>query len=372
MSPLRKYRNQILFGLLFAVTIYIAILLLLDGQGQIETRGVLDLIGAFPLLLVPVLIALQILVIGFRFIEWHYYLGVIGARDKISLVDSLIIFTASFTMVVTPGKAGEILKAVFLKAKTGVPVARGASVVLAERVVDGLAVIFVLTMALVLGGDRLDFGSSNGIDYDALSRTIIYSSALLLAAGLVAVQIQPLAYAVLRLVAVIPLIRRLHDPLREFYESSREVFRLKHVIPMTLVGSGVYLSSSLCFFVVLLGFGLPASFTLLLQAMFITGVVSAIGALSFVPNGAGITEISNAGMLLAMVAPTYPDMTPALAGAASLVQGFFHKWFRVVIGLAVMVIFRKRLFSDDFERALLDYEQSQPQKKMERTQSSAG
>lgn len=61
-------------------------------------------------------------------------------------------------------------------------------------------------------------------------------------------------------------------------------------------------------------------------------------------------------MLLALVAPLNPIVTPALAAAAALVQGFFHKWFRVVVGLLVGIVFRKRLFSDDLENILAEIE----------------
>jgi glycosyltransferase 2 family protein len=346
---MRKYRNQIIVGIIFALGIYILMLLVLDQGRFADTDGIRAQLAGFAWPLVGVLLLFQLLVVLFRFVEWQYYLGVIGARDKISLLDSAVIFVSCFTMVVSPGKAAEILKAVFLKAKTDVPIARSAPIVIAERVVDGLAVIALMVLTLLLAGTQLELG-----DYTGLVRGIILTSAALLAFGLVAVQIKPLAYFVLGMIAHVPLIKRLHEPLTTFYESSREIFKLRHTIPMTLVGVCVYASSGLGFFVILLGFGLEPSWVLFLQTMFILGVSSAIGALSFVPNGAGVTELSNTGLLLAMVAPTHPELSPALAAAAALLQGFFHKWFRVLLGLAVMWIFRKRLFAGDIQAALLE------------------
>ena len=116
--------------------------------------------------------------------------------------------------------------------------------------------------------------------------------------------------------------------------------------------------------VTLYGFGLEITWQLILQATFIVGVTSAIGALSFIPNGAGITEISNAGLLLAMVSPIQPIMGLGMAAAAAFLQGFFHKWFRVLLGLAVAVIFRNRLFNKDLELALRDEEVQEPEVKI--------
>jgi uncharacterized membrane protein YbhN (UPF0104 family) len=361
---MRKYRNQIFLGILIALAIYIGLLLLADNQGRLETEGILEHISNFPIGLILPVIFFQTLVIFFRFIEWHYFLGVIEVRDRISLADSLIIFVTTFTMVVSPGKAAELLKVVLLKMKTsdstaqdeqlknGVAIARSAPIVIAERVVDGIAVIILMALTLFLAGDQLNLGTFNGIDYGLLSRTLIYSSTALILVGLIVIQIKPLAYFCLNILKQISVINRIHQPIVDFYESSREIFALKHVFLMSIVGVGVYVSSAAGFIIILYGFGLDITWQLILQATFIVGVASAIGALSFVPNGAGVTEISNTGMLLALVAPIQTIVTLPLAAAAALIQGFFHKWFRVLVGLTVAFIFHRRLFDKELEAEL--------------------
>jgi uncharacterized membrane protein YbhN (UPF0104 family) len=295
---------------------------------------------------------LQVLANFFRFLEWHYFLGVISARQKISLLDSAVIFVSGFTMTVSPGKAAELLKAVFLKMKTDVPIARSAPIVIAERVVDALAVIAILAATLLITGQRLDLGT-----YYDLSRTIVFTTAAILAFCLIAVQIRPLAELVLALIARIPLARRFHDWFVHLYESSRDIFQIRHVIPTTAMGVGVYLSTTLCFALIVATFGIELTPILFMQLLFMVGISSAIGALSFVPNGAGVTEITNAAMLMAIVAPTNPTMTLGIATAAALLQGFFHKWFRVVVGLLTLIGFRERLFTVGIEAEIAQAEQ---------------
>ncbi len=354
----RKYRNQLFLGILLILGLYILLLVIADSQGQLSKEdGAFAQIRAFPwLLVIPIMIS-QFLVIAFRFFEWHYYLGVIDARDKISLFDSIIIFITAFTMVVSPGKSAEVIKAALLKSKTGVSIARSTPVVLAERIVDGLAVIVIVFVALVISGDLLNLGSYGAIDYGALSATLIYTSMALIVGGLIVVQIRPLAMFFLNILGYVPLLRRLQQPLTDFYESSREIFHLRHVIPMTLVGVGVYLWSIVGFVIILYGFGLEVTWQLVLQAAFIAGVVSAVGAFSFVPNGAGVTEVTTGAMLLALVAPVQPIVTPELAVAIALLTSLFLKWFRVFLGLVVGFTFRKRLFSEDLERIFAEVEE---------------
>lgn len=350
-----KYRNRILIGFGMGFVIYVGLLLVVNTDDLIRNLQV------YPwALLIPVIL-LKFGSWFFRFLEWHYFLGVIEAQDKIRLFDSVVLFISGFTMAVSPGKVAEVLKAVILKNKTGVPIAKSAPVVIAERVVDGMAVIILAFMALILAADEMQLG-----DY----RALIYVSAGLLVFGLIAVRIRPLAYFVLALIHKLPLIQRLHEPLAAFYESSYEIFRPRHMLPTTFFGMVAALGDALGFVIILSGFGLEITWLLFLQAVVIVSLSSAIGGLSGVPNGAGVTEISVSAMLVIIVGPQNPLMTPTVAATAALIEGFFHKWFRVFVGLAVAVIFRKRLFSADLEVTLLEMEQQQLQKQAYGTEGS--
>jgi hypothetical protein len=306
---MRKYRNRIIAGLLIGLFIYIALLVFADTEGL--TEDLITQLQIYPwVLIIPVLL-LKLVSWFFRFLQWQYYIGVIHARDKISIFDSVVLFVSGFTMAVTPGKLGEMLKTVILKTKTGVPIATSAPVVIAERVVDGVAVLILSFGALLLAGTQIDMGS-----YGAL----IFLSTGLLAAGLIVVQIRPLAHFVLGIIARVPVIKRLHGWLTDFYESSYEIFKLKHVLPTTGFGITAALGDAVGFVIVLSGFGIEVTWLLFLQALVIICLASAIGALSGVPNGAGITEISVSAMLLLIVAPSNSILTPAVAAAAALVE----------------------------------------------------
>ncbi|HVR03618.1 MAG TPA: flippase-like domain-containing protein, partial [Polyangia bacterium] len=74
-----------------------------------------------------------------RFVRWEYYLRVLGVR--VAPRDSLSVFLAGFALTVTPGKLGEAVKALLLRASHGVPAARTAPIVIAERVTDLVALL---------------------------------------------------------------------------------------------------------------------------------------------------------------------------------------------------------------------------------------
>lgn len=339
---MQKYRNRLLVG--FAIVFIIYVGLLIFGN----TRELLAQLRVYPwILLIPVIL-LKFCAWFLRFWRWHYFLWVIDASGKISLLDSAVLFIAGFSMAVSPGKIAEVLKAVILKAKTGVPVTRSAPVVIAERVVDGVAVLIMSLAAFFLAGDAINIGNY---------RFLIILSAALLIMGLIGIQIRPVAYWGLNLIGRIPLVRRLHKPLVEFYESSREILQLQYVIPTSFLGMVAHLTDALGFSIILSGFGIELSWTLLLQSIFITGLTAMIGALSGVPNGAGVTEVSSSSMLQVIVAPFYPQITPTIALAVALIDGFFHKWFRVLVGTLVAIIFRRRLFPVSLDETFAQSEQ---------------
>jgi uncharacterized protein (TIRG00374 family) len=345
---MRKYRNRFLVGFAIVFFIYAGLLLL------VNTEELLANLRAYPWPLFVPVILLKLVAWVLRFGQWQYYLGVIEARDKISLFDSVALFLAGFTMAVSPGKIAEVLKSVILKVKTGIPIARSAPVVIAERVVDGVAVVVVVFLVTLMAGEKIQLGA-----YGAL----IVISGVLLTIGLTAVQIRRLAYLLLNICARLPLIKRAHRPLVEFYESSREILSLRHVIPTTIMGSLAHLADAFGFTIVLSGFGMDITWTLYLQATVIVGLAAAVGALSGLPNGAGVTEVSTSATLLAIVAPQNPVITPSVAFTAALIEGFFHKWFRVFIGMLAAILFRRRLFPPALETAVEEMEMERAQQR---------
>src|SRR5512138_3743187 len=83
-----------------------------------------------------------------RFLKWHFYLGQIGIRG-LSWPQSLRLFIAGFPLAVTPGKIGEALKGVWLNRICKIPVGRGVSVVVAERISDVLAVLILSILGVI-------------------------------------------------------------------------------------------------------------------------------------------------------------------------------------------------------------------------------
>ncbi|MCJ7716379.1 MAG: flippase-like domain-containing protein, partial [Anaerolineales bacterium] len=138
----KSITRRLIPGLVFGFLVFIVIILVGD------LRQVASQVYGFQWKYYPLVLLLTLFNYLLRFFKWHFYLGLVGV-EKFPLLRSAQLFLAGFPLAVTPGKAGEALKAVWLKQETGLPISRGVSVVLAERISDGLGVLLLSTLGVI-------------------------------------------------------------------------------------------------------------------------------------------------------------------------------------------------------------------------------
>jgi len=298
--------RRLLPGLVLGFVVVIGLMLL--GDIQKVSRTILQ----FQWKYFFVAIGCTLLNYALRFIKWHFYLGQIGVR-RLSVLESLRLFVAGFPLAVTPGKVGEVLKAVWLMRKTGMPVARGTSVVVAERISDGLAVLLLSVFGVIA--------------YPQFWPVFLIILALLLTI-IVLSQIRPAAYWLLDLGDKIKLFRRMSSILREFYEGSFALFRPAATIVAVILGTVSWLGEGIGFYFILMGLGLPPSERMLAMAVFVLAFSTVVGAASALPGGLGAAEASIAGLITLTL-----HQDPALATSATVLIRLATFWLGISLGL---------------------------------------
>ena len=98
---MQKYWNRLIMGFADAVVIYAGYLFIAEA---LTDDSAFQYFPDFPRSLLMPLVLLQLAAFLFRWVEWHYYLGVIGARDKLTVADSMILQVSRFTMAVSDAK----------------------------------------------------------------------------------------------------------------------------------------------------------------------------------------------------------------------------------------------------------------------------
>jgi len=255
---------------------------------------------------------------GLRFLKWNYFLKRLGI--KITFGDSLWIFFSAFTMVLSPGKLGELMKSVLLKSRYSIPVARSAPIVLAERVTDLLGLVALS----LIGSSRFAVGTGG-----------LIVLGILLGVGVVSITRRGFWSFLDR--SVLSRFKRLASLRRSFQvleESSQNLLSLPSLlltVPLSILswaGEGV----ALFFIFRALGVDLPE---LLGVSVFSHAVSSILGALSFLPGGMGVTEGTLGGLFL------YVGIGREPAIAATLLIRGVTLWFAVVLGTVVFLVWRR-------------------------------
>ena len=330
MELFQKHKRKILASILLAVIVYAALLFVADTSNLVaEVRG-------FQWQLLPVIIGLTLFNYGLRFVKWHWYLGVVGVKN-LHWLDSLLIFLAGFSMTLTPGKAGEFLKAFLVQQRVGTPIAKTSPIILAERMTDGLALLILAAAGLLI--------------FDSAQVRIVMAGVVVMATIIVLlVQRRALAQRVMRWMERAPLLATRMHHIHAFYSSSYELLKFKPLV--IAIGLGIISWAGECFALALIvvGLGIPFSWTLVALACFAMGFATLAGSLLLVPGGLGVAEASIGGLLLAFgQAPWLPSgtITASIAAVATLMIRFATLWFGFFLGLICLAIVSRRFGAND-------------------------
>ena len=312
-----SFTRRLIPGLIFGFLVFLGVLLLGDIR-QVSAQ-ILD----FPWGYYPLVLALTLFNYTLRFFKWHFYLQQMGIRD-FPLAASARLFLAGFPLAVTPGKVGEALKGVWLERETGLPVSKGISVVLAERISDGLGLL-ALSFLGVIAYPR--YWPAFAVVLGGLVILIILT------------QVRPAALWLLELGSRLPLIKRFSTSLREFYEGSYTLFRPRALLAAVGLGTVSWLGEGIGMYFVLRGLGVPGGLDSLSIAVFVLAFSTVVGAVSTLPGGLGAAEASIAGMLVLLL-----DLPRDTAAAATLLIRFATLWFAVALGLVIWALYPKKTF----------------------------
>jgi glycosyltransferase 2 family protein len=255
-----------------------------------------------PLVLLSVLVNWAL-----RFAKWHYYLGCLDI--PLPFGSSVQVFLAGFTMAISPGKLGEVLKAVLVRGLVGTPVSRTAAVVMAERLTD----VAGLVVLGALGVTGLPRGS-----------VLLTGIGLALVAAVVTLRAPAVGRQAGRL-----LPARLVEPVRLFVHGGRALLATRALAVALGLSVVSWFFECLAFSMILqaLGVVLP-----LRAATFVYAFASLGGAVSMLPGGLGVAEASLTGLLAGLGTPL-PQ-----AAAATLLVRCATLWLAVALGVVTLLV----------------------------------
>jgi uncharacterized membrane protein YbhN (UPF0104 family) len=254
-----------------------------------------------------------------RFQKWQYYLRRLEIGG-IRTFDSLLVFLSGFVLTITPGKLGEVFKSVVLAKTHGIPVARTAPIVIADRLTDVIGIVALI----LIGGASFPGGLPWALaGAAAVSMGLLFilwqAPALWLCARL---EQRPG-----RLAKMVPKLRESLISLRLLAgPSSLPVPALLSVIGWGCEGVALHVLLS----------GFHAKVTLSL-AMFFYATSTLAGALVPIPGGLGLVE----GMLREELV-NLGGVDQGTATAAMILTRLATLWWAVAVGFMALGLLRLR------------------------------
>lgn len=303
--------QKLIIGIVIGVLVYVI------GTIALGIEEVSTALGQFSFsLLVPVLI-LTLANYWLRFIKWNYYLNLLSIT--VPLKRNISIFLSGLSMVITPGKVGELLKAYLLKQSQGIEMSKTAPIVIAERLTDLIALLILMSLGL-------------SYQKELLWTTLIIGAFILIL--LVIVGSKRFSLPIIRSFGRISFLSKITAKLESFYESSAILLKpkaLAYAITLSIIS---WFFECLGTYLILGGF--PNTHVPLLLATFIYSA-STVGGLP-TPGGIGLTDSGMVGLMSYLVKLSRP-----IAAAATLLVRLSTLWFAVIVGVLALLILRKEI-----------------------------
>lgn len=307
-----KRPNIILFSSV-AIAFYAA------GLIYFNSSGIFQSIKEFnTFYLAPVFLCIG-LSYAFKYGRWHFFLR--NAGIAVPAKKLFPIFVASLSMLITPGKVGDVLKSYLLKKKFGYPKRRTLPTVIMERVSDlpSLALLSVAGVYTVYPDTRL----------------VVLPFAIL-AAFLFAVRSRAFFSGVISVNSRFARLKKHNQRISALYANMRIAASWKNIVVGGLIGMAGWIVEGLILYGLLLGLGVKVNVFLSIS-IYIISVIA--GVISLIPGGLGASEASLFG-LLALSGVSRPD-----ALAATILFRALTLWMSLAAGsVALSYVERKKVW----------------------------
>lgn len=306
-SILGRFRRWLIWGVALAVVLYVG------GSIWVGVREVGDELSHFNWWLTVPILLLTLVNYGLRFGKWHFFIRHLGIR--VDWKENLQWFTAGLAMVISPGKAGELLKPYFVRERTGVPMATTVPALVAERLTDGIAILILAAFSVTtFAADKVHY---------------IIIPAVLVGGGLAVLASDDLTNAMLRVLKWLPGTRRVSAKLEELTRALRTCLSPLPLLLTVVVSVVAWWAECAGYWLVFRGLDLHVGMDV---CVFLYSFATTAGGA--MPGGLGVADGALGGGAMQLI----PEITRAQAIASALLVRIATLWFGV--GIGAIALFR--------------------------------
>lgn len=250
---------------------------------------------------------------GLRFVRWQKFLALLGHR--VHTPESLRIYIAGFGLTILPGKAGEVIRSLFLK-HHGVSYTESLAAFFSEQFSNLISMLLLVSIGLWV--------------YPPAKPLVVILAALIVT-GLVVLQ-QTKWLQALKVIAQNKLPARPAHFITSAIEivlHSGRCFRLPMLLYGIALGLVAWGAEGMAFYYIMHVLGSDLS---LPTALFIYAFSMLVGALSFLPGGLGGAEATMVTLLI------LNHVAQPQAVAATVLIRLATLWFAVALGVIALTM----------------------------------
>ncbi len=305
-------KNKIFISILLITVFYIILTIFSDIEkikGDYQNFNISYFLPIFPILFLSMLL---------RSILQKHLLKKLNIEIPIKY--SFLIFLGGYSMILTPGGIGLIIKSYLLQKKFGYKISRSLPLVFAERFYDVFAVQIIILFSLI------SFNSNISI---ILSVVILVGLISILAI----IKINKFNWILLYLAKKFKIIDDKEDDCINFLNSIKTLFEIKFFIKVSSIVLAIVFFEGIIFYLSFNIFGISLSYIESLQ-IYYTSML--LGSITFLPAGIGVIE----GIFVVLLAEK--NVSLHLATSTILFIRFVTIWILSGIGAIIsMKIFYK-------------------------------
>jgi uncharacterized membrane protein YbhN (UPF0104 family) len=296
-----------------AVAVAVAALLYVGYAAFVGFKSTAAELAGFRWSLYAPVLALTAVNYGLRYAKWTWLLR--RLEVKVPPEANLWVFLAGLAMVISPGKAGELLKPYLVRELTGTPMERTVPALIAERGTDGIAVVALAAL---------------GVSTYASDKVwLIAATAAVIVVGLGVIAIEPLSLALIAGFAKLPVVGRVAPRLEASYRALQLCLTPGSLFALMGVSLAAWWAECVGYWLVFRGLGVTTAG--IDHTTFLYAFATVFGGAS--PGGIGMAD----GALTEGAVAIVPGLDRGQALAAALLIRLATLWFGVVIGAIALV-----------------------------------
>lgn len=300
----RHYRTLI-FVIVIASMTYLSMLM---ATGFTDVINAVSMVGGGAIVIA---LGLSLLNLGLRFLRWQYFLRITGS--DIHFLPSLKIYISGFALTASPAKAGEMIRSILLK-PYGLRYTKSIALFFTDRMSDLIAVLALVTLGLWKHDELFSITSVS------LSMLIICSVLVLVPGSVSRASVWAARKFPLRFRSALLNLARILRTMNTCLSG-------RNLVLGFVLGLLAWTSQGFVLFYIAKFMGMSLT---MLDAVLVHSFSILLGALSFLPGGIVVTDMSITGILMLL------DFDASQAVACAILVRLLTLWFAIALGVLAL------------------------------------